>query len=257
MSRTAGNKDFWLAALRAEGSAFLSAIEQDDVLTRPVPSCPDWTVGDLVRHLGGVYRRVHVNAGSGQANQAWPKLGVPDDAPDAADLRILPWFRQELVEVERFLDAVDPDLPAWNFAPQARTVGFYHRRMAHETAVHRWDAQFATGRPEPIESKLAGDTVSEVLDTFLPAGRRRNQSDATGVVHLLATDLGHGWTARLRGQGIALLDTDTLLDDDEHPARASASGTASDLALAMWGRVSFDVVETAGDGSLLEALRIS
>ncbi len=123
--------------------------------------------------------------------------------------------------------------------------------------MHRWDAQLASSLPEPLESKLAGDTVAEVLDTLLPAGRRRSPSDSTGVVHLAATDLGQEWTVRLRGQGIALLDTDTLLDDDAHPARATASGTASDLALAMWGRVAFDVVETAGDEALLEALRVA
>ena len=52
---------------------------------------------------------------------------------------------------------------------------------------------------------------------------------------------------RLRGDGIALLDTDTLLDDDDPHERAMASGTASDLLLALWGRVAFDVLETAGD----------
>ena len=258
MSRTTGNKDFWLAALRAEGSAFRAAVEQPDAQSRPVPSCPEWTVGDLTRHLGSVYQRVRSNAGSGDANQPWPKLGIAADAPAVDDPALIGWFRNELSQIIAFLDQLDPDLPAWNFAPQARTAGFYHRRMAHETAMHRWDAQLATGGlAEPLESKLAGDTVAEVLDTMLPAGRRRVSADATGVVHLVATDLGHEWTARLRGQGIALLDTDTLLDDDAHPARAAASGTASDLALAMWGRVTFDVVETRGDLSLLEALRIS
>ena len=77
------------------------------------------------------------------------------------------------------------------------------------------------------------------------------------MAHLTATDLGQEWYVRLRGAGIALLDTDTLLDDDAHPARAAAAGTASDLALALWGRVTFEVVETAGDMALLEALRVS
>ena len=77
-------------------------------------------------------------------------------------------------------------------------------------------------------------------------------------MHLVATDVGQEWYVRMRGDGIiALLDTDTLLDDDAHPARAVATGTASDLALAIWGRVTFDVLETAGDEALLEALRVS
>jgi uncharacterized protein (TIGR03083 family) len=181
---------------------------------------------------------------------------MPDDAPGATDARLVSWFGTELAELQAFLDALDPDLPAWNWAPQARIAGFWHRRMAHETAMHRWDAQVSSGLPEPLESKQAVDIVAEALDTFLPGGRQRTPSSVTGLVHLVASDLGQDWYARLRGQGVALLDTDTLLDDDSHPARAAASGTASDLALALWGRVSFDVMETAGDSALLEALRV-
>jgi hypothetical protein len=77
------------------------------------------------------------------------------------------------------------------------------------------------------------------------------------MVQLTAVDLDQDWFVRLRGVGVALLDTDTLLDDDAHPARAAASGTASDLALALWGRVTFDVLEAAGDDTLLEALRVA
>jgi uncharacterized protein (TIGR03083 family) len=245
-----------MTALRAEGGAFRAAIEQPDALPRPVPSCPDWTVGELVRHLGAVYRRIRTYAGSGHADQPWPARTMPEDAPTADDPRVTGWFRDELAQLEGFLDLLDADLATWNWAPQARTAAFWHRRMAHETAIHRWDAQLATALPEPIEAKLAADTVAEVLDTMLPAGHRRRPADATGVVHLTATDLGQDWTLRLRGQGIALLDTDTLLDDDAHPARATAAGSASDLALALWGRIAFDVLDTAGDESLLEALGV-
>jgi uncharacterized protein (TIGR03083 family) len=257
VSRIHGSKDFWLAALRAEGAAFLAAVSEPGVVSAAVPSCPDWTVGDLVRHLGAVYRRTRMNAGSAGVDDHWGPVIVPDEAPAADDEGVVPWFAAEHSQLAAFLEELDPDLPTWNWAPQARVAAFWHRRMAHETAVHRWDAQVASRLPEPLESKLAGDTVAEALDTFLPAGRRRSPADVTGLAHLTATDVGQEWYVRLRGAGIALLDTDTLLDDDAHPARAAASGTASDLALALWGRVTFDVVETAGDIALLEALRVS
>jgi uncharacterized protein (TIGR03083 family) len=182
---------------------------------------------------------------------------IPDEAPAPTDESVVTWFEAELSQIVAFLDELDPHAPAWNWAPQARIAQFWHRRMANETAVHRWDAQVATRLPEPLESKLAGDVVAEALDTFLAAGRRRLATDVSGLAHLTATDLGQEWFVRLRGPGIAVLDTDTLLDDDAHPARAAASGTASDLALALWGRVTFDVVDTAGDIALLEALRVS
>lgn len=186
---------------------------------------------------------------------------MPDDAPEVGDPEpgdeVVTWFAAELAQVDAFLEALDPDLPAWNWAPQTKTAAFWHRRAAHETAIHRWDAQLSTALAEPLDSKLAGDSVAEALDTFLPAGRRRGPADVSGVIHLVASDLGQEWYVRLRGERVALLDTDTLLDDDSHPARAAASGSASDLALALWGRITFDVVETAGELDLLKALRVA
>jgi uncharacterized protein (TIGR03083 family) len=256
VSRIHASKDFWLAALRADGQAFFEAIGEPDTLTRPVPSCPDWTVGELTQHLGSVYHRTRTRAGALTADEPWGAPILPDEAPDADDPIVVAWFGAELAELAAFLESLDPDTPAWNWAPQARLAGFWHRRMAHETAIHRWDAQLATRLPEPLESKLAGDTVAEGLDTFLPSGRHRTPHNLTGLVHLTATDLGQEWYIRLKDNGVALLDTDTLLDDDARPARAAASGTASDIALALWGRVSFDVLETAGDPDLLDTMRI-
>ena len=73
--------------------------------------------------------------------------------------------------------------------------------MAHEISVHRWDAETAAGRATPIETKLAADGVNEVLDTWLPAGRRKGPTDLHGVVHLVATDASYEWFVRLRGAG--------------------------------------------------------
>ena len=64
-----------------------------------------------------------------------------------------------------------------------------------------------------------------------------SDGEHAGMIQLAAADLGQEWYVRLRGPGVALLDTDTLLDDDAHPARAAAGGNASDLALALWGRI--------------------
>jgi uncharacterized protein (TIGR03083 family) len=256
VSRVPGSKEFWLAALRADGAAFLDAVSEAGVLARRVPSCPDWSVGDLTRHLGGFFHRIRMQAGSAGADEAWPPLAVPEEAPAADDVAVVTWFREQLAGAEAHLESLDPDHPTWNWAPRPRVAGFWQRRAAHETAVHRWDAQVATRLPEPIESKLAGDTIAEALDTFLPAGRRRIDPAVHGLVHLSATDIGAQWFVRLRGSGVSLLDTDTLLDPETHPARASASGSASDLALALWGRVPFDVLELAGDAELLNAIQI-
>jgi uncharacterized protein (TIGR03083 family) len=254
--KTIGSKEFWQAAVRADGAGLLAAVSEPGALTRPVPSCPEWTVGDLARHVGSFYHRIRLHAGSAGPEERWPPLSIPDEAPAAGEQTLPGWLEAQLAMVEAHLELLDPDLPTWNWAPQARVAAFWHRRAAHETAVHRWDAQLATRLPEPIESKLAGDGVAEVLDTFLPGGRRHVDTEAYGLVQLTATDLGHTWYVRLRGAAVSLLDTDTLLDADEHRTRAAASGSASDLMLSLWGRVPFEVLDTSGDPALLSALRV-
>jgi uncharacterized protein (TIGR03083 family) len=251
MSKPHGTKEFWLAALRAEAGAFRSATAAVPV-DAPVPTCPEWTVGDLVGHLGSIYAWVSGHVTRGDVSRPEPRR---DDAAPAGSDRLV-WFDEQYATLLGTLEAVDPELPAWNWAPQAKKAVFWHRRMAHETAVHRWDMQMAAGTAEPIEAKLASDGITEVFDSWLPAGRRRGETEGVrGIAALNATDVAQTWFVRLRDAGIALLDTDTLLDDDHPHERAQATGTASDVLLALYGRVPFDVLEVAGDPRLLQALR--
>jgi uncharacterized protein (TIGR03083 family) len=253
MNRMHGTKDFWLGALRSDGPAFRAAVSAVDG-DAPVPTCPGWTIAELVVHLGGVYAWIgsHVARGVTDRPDGRPGEGIGDVPGWPATIT---WWDEQYARLMKLLDALDSDLPAWNWAPQPKKAVFWDRRVAHETAVHRWDAQFAIGAAEPLEAKLAADGISEVLDTWLPAGRRKGHSDLEGVVHLAATDVAQDWYVRLRGEGVALLDTGTLLDDDDHHTRVEAVGTASDLLLAMYGRVQFDVVDVAGEIGLLGGLR--
>lgn len=250
MSRLHGTKDFWIGALRAEGPAFAAAVAEAPPET-PVLSCPGWTINELALHLGDVYRWVHIVVTSG--GTARPDRPEPGELP--AGMNPFQFWQHGYDRLMVAFDGLDPEAPAWNWAPQPKKAGFWPRRMALETAVHRWDAQLAIASGEPIEAKLAADGVSEVLDTWLPAGRRAATGQWHGVVHLSAPDAGQDWYLRLRGEGVALLDTDTILDHDEHHARAEVTGTASDLLLALMGRVSFETLGVAGDRALLDGLR--
>ncbi|MFB9182156.1 maleylpyruvate isomerase family mycothiol-dependent enzyme [Dactylosporangium sucinum] len=252
MSKPQLTKDFWLAALRAEGDAFRAALGSGTPIDAPVPSCPGWSVGDLAWHLHLVYSWVtgHVSRGVTERPEERPQTPLPEGVDP-----VVAWT-DAFTELVATLDAVDPERPAWNWAPQAKKAGFWHRRMAHETAVHRWDAQMAGGLSVPIEAKLASDGVTEVLDSWLPAGRRSGPVDRAGMIALHATDVEQVWYVRLRGAGVALLDTDTLLDTDDRHERATASGPASDLVLALYGRVPFDALLATGDVTLLPGLRV-
>ena len=101
------------------------------------------------------------------------------------------------------------------------------------------------------EGNLHG--VEAVIDKDLGAALLARSVDADVLV--VATDVAHEWFIRLRGMGVALLDTMTILDTDDHHARAQATGTASDLLLSLWGRQRAESVVVTGDPRLFTALR--
>ena len=129
--------------------------------------------------------------------------------------------------------------------------------MADETnALQHEDVQHLLERGEAA-GFLESTDVSEVLDTFLPGGHRAVTTRPSGLVALRATDVDHTWYVRLRGDGVALLDTDTLLDGAELRARAAAVGPASDLMLALHGRIGIDVLDVTGEEQLIQAIRVA
>lgn len=260
MRKAHGSKELWLTGLRTEATAFAAAVCQDDALGLPVPSCPDWTVGDLVGHLGQTYAAVDAALRTGTvARPEHPVDGENTGQPAVDDLptgpELVDWWNQQYAKLAGLLETTDTDQPAWNWAPQQKRAGFWHRRMALETAIHRWDAQMATGIAGPVETTLAADGITEALETWLAAGRGIRPGHRSGIVALEATDLDQTWFVRLRGTGIALLDTDTVFDE-EHNERAVATGSTSDLFLAIWGRVLFDVLDISGDTTLFQGLRV-
>ncbi len=241
------SKDFWLAALRREGAAFREAVGEPDPAA-PVPSCPKWTVTDLVIHLGRVYAWVRqtVEAAGGEAPRS--KFRPSDD-------EALPWFDEMFAAVVTRLDATDPEDPAWNWSTQPRLAGFWPRRMALETAVHRWDAQMVSAMAEPVAADLAADGVSEVLDTWLPAGRGKDERGASGLIRLNATDLDSTWLIRLRPEGVTLLDESTVFEEGSE-AHTGVGGTASDLLLALMGRLTPAALTIEGDAARFAALQV-
>jgi uncharacterized protein (TIGR03083 family) len=252
MNRLHATKDFWLAALRADSPALQDAVAQAGAGAE-VPSCPEWTCADLVEHVTTLLHWVRETVPRGTAGPPTTAPVRDGDRPEWE--QALDELRRELTGTIETLEAVEADFPAWNWAPQSQQAGFWHRRMAHEISILRWDAEAAAGRPTPIETKLAADGISEVLDTWLPAGKRKGPTDLHGVAHLVASDAGYEWFVRLRGAGVALLDTGTILDSDDHHARAQATGSASDLLLALMGRQRMDRLVVTGDPRLIGALR--
>jgi uncharacterized protein (TIGR03083 family) len=222
----------YLEHVRSEGLAFADAAARDQ--TARVPSCPDWNVAELVNHLGNVYGTVtmRVELGLDEYREREP------ENPDITGDELIGWFHDKLQRLWNALGAASPDAPAWSWAPD-HTVGFWRRRMAHETAVHRWDAQLATGSPEPIERLLAVDGVDEMLDVHLMESDQPYEG-TEGLVELAATDGDETWLLALeKGRPVRRAR-------DGVPS-VTARGPASDLMLCLWERVGTDVVQVSGD----------
>jgi uncharacterized protein (TIGR03083 family) len=216
----------YLTIVTAEGSALADAAEGH--LDAPVPTCSDWTVAQLVAHVGGVHgwsRRVVAAGGERVSLRDSPR--PPEDPAD-----LLPWYRSGLADLVEGLSG-DADAPAWTFSPTApNTVGWWQRRQALETAVHRFDAQTAadSGPADGIATDLAVVGIDEFVVDFLPRALAANPTEAlTGTLHLHATDAPGEWWLDFGAEGLATRREHAKAD-------TAVRGPASGLYLWLWNR---------------------
>ncbi|MFC7714563.1 maleylpyruvate isomerase family mycothiol-dependent enzyme [Nonomuraea recticatena] len=152
------NDNRLLECLAADYSLLRKAAAAGDPAA-PVPSCPGWSAADLLTHITAVYMHKTVTMRTGSYPDPWdPDLsGEPLAVLDAAYGALTAEF------------ATRPaDSPALTWFEPDQSVGFWIRRMAHESVIHRVDAELAAGLPvTPIPADLAADGVDEVLTAFL------------------------------------------------------------------------------------------
>jgi len=222
-----------LGALGREASAFYGAAATH--LHLAVRSCPHWDVGDLVYHVGRVHQFWGLVAEGVEDAEAARAIEAAQP-PSAADL--VPWAEHQTDRLLGVLQRLDPEAKRWNWSPAPDVGAWIPRRMAHETAVHRWDLQDAIGEADPIDADLAADGVDEYLRVFVPADD--GYEGPEGVLRLEAADAGVAWTVRLGPPH------PTVVDDGEDAQEVLRLG-ASDLLLGLWGRVEVE-------GELVQAL---
>ncbi|WP_210717430.1 maleylpyruvate isomerase family mycothiol-dependent enzyme [Amycolatopsis acididurans] len=220
-----------MTALRRDGARLADAATD---LARPVPSCPGWNVGELLWHTGEVLNRWSLIA----VGEAHPEHYELPPRPPAAEL--VAWFRAIVEAAASRLERVDPQRPAWTWSSQ-HDAGFIQRRMAHEVAVHCWDALAAAGRDEPVERELAADGIDEFLAFFLPEAP---PPALTADVHLHTTDGDGEWL-------VTPADGGWRITREHRKAAVAIRATASDLLLLLWGRKHAGVAQTFGDAAAL------
>ncbi|MGH8892640.1 MAG: maleylpyruvate isomerase family mycothiol-dependent enzyme [Actinomycetes bacterium] len=234
--------DDFLANLRRDADRMAELAPQG--YGAPVPACPGWTVLEALVHTGEVYS--HKVAcmrlpGGPQTTDDWDH--GPADGQDAAA-----WFRERLDELTTELTSRGPAAAAYTWYEPDQTVGFWFRRMAQETAVHRVDVESGFDAVTPVSDDLAVDGIDEVLDWFLSYRNEDVGPDGPGRGTVAVRTGDHIWRTTLTAD-------EAVLSRDPGPADAVVSGEPSELLLWLWGRRPDGAVVREGDEELLRAFR--
>jgi uncharacterized protein (TIGR03083 family) len=156
-----------------ENSRYLECLEADyqrirevvpGHLEERVPSCPEWTVDDLTWHVGMVYLHKATTMREGAEPENWP----PDYDDDASAIELIDGAYQQMVGE---FASRDPAEPSGTWYGPDQTVGFWIRRMAQESVIHRIDAELgAREQVTSVADDLAADGIDELLKVFVGYG---------------------------------------------------------------------------------------
>ncbi|MEU1288457.1 maleylpyruvate isomerase family mycothiol-dependent enzyme [Kitasatospora sp. NPDC005856] len=237
-------------ALRLEGARLAEAAARTE-LSAPVPTCPEWRLADLLRHLGYVHRWAATIPSRG--------LRAPLDEADAqaaigpmpSDAALLDWYRESHATVVDVLTSAPADVECWSFLPAPSPLAFWARRQAHETAIHRFDADAAAGVPGPVvDTALAVDGIDELVRGFMTRSRSALRSDRPRTLQVRATDAAGSWRLTITQEPPTV-----TTGESSEPADLTLTGPARELHLLLWNRLSAEragETKAIGDQELLD-----
>ena len=231
-----------IKAIQEHGLGLADAAERGG-LDAAVPTCPDWQVRDLVGHLGQVHRWAANFVATGRTDPGAELEEVPDDH------QLVAWFRDGHAGLVDTLTNAPANLECWAFLPAPSPLAFWARRQAHETTIHRADAEAAAGKPLEVDPALAVDGIDELLLGFYSRKRGRLVADPAVTLGLRTTDTDDdAWTMVIGPEGREVTRGKAAGD-------CLVSGAASDLYQFVWNRRRDDAVQITGDPAVLALWR--
>lgn len=226
-----------LHAVRVESDRLVAAGETAGLDAR-VPSCPDWSMSDLLGHVGRI-QRWQADIVARRVQDA--EFSFADPPSDPAVL--VSWVRDATDLMLEVFAAAPPDASLWTFLGPG-TPEFWIRRQAHEVSLHRVDADLAAGVAPQLDGDLAADGIDEFLDVVVQFRVRDHMTGTGETVHLHRADGDGEWLVRLTPAGPEVERTHAKGD-------VAARGSASDLLLALRGRIEPSALEVFGDEAVL------
>ena len=222
-----------------ETAAFGELIRGADPATA-VPTCPEWTLQQLFKHVGRGNRwaaQIIADRRDTSLDPREVRDGKPPDDRDAA----IDWLNAGAALILDSVDDVGADTEVWTFIGP-RPAQWWIRRRLHEATVHKADAAIALGIEVELSPEVAADGIDEWLErVVVETNAESSPLDVGRTLHLHATDGALGaageWTITGTGDGIAL--------SHEHgKGDVALRGGAKDLLLAVVRR------KSAADGGI-------
>jgi uncharacterized protein (TIGR03083 family) len=234
----------YTTAIRANAYA-LAAAATASGLDEKVPTCPEWTVRDLVQHTGGVHRWATSIVGTPRV-APW-NVDLPEVVGTwPADDSLAAWLVDGADALVTTLVRADPALECFTFLKATSPLAMWSRRQAHETAIHRADGESAAGTaPVSFDPAFAADGVDELLACFITRGRKLT-SDPARTLRVTTVDADGDWDVGVGPDGV------TTVAGSSGPTDATVRGAASDLYQALWNRPPAAPLDVSGDRSLLD-----
>ncbi len=198
-------------------------------------------MSDLVTHVAEVYEHKIACTALGKSPDPWPPEWPADRDP-------IDWFGDAHGRLLEMFERSNPTTPSATWWPPDQTVGFWARRMAHETAVHRTDAELAIGMLTPVNAELAVDGVDEILVIMLAGDWSDDPDDAATGQRVAISTGGRNWRVTLERESVSI-------DEGAGAGDATLEGDPSDVLLWLWGRSPDERVMRSGDEDALGLLR--
>ncbi|MDJ0791216.1 MAG: maleylpyruvate isomerase family mycothiol-dependent enzyme [Acidimicrobiia bacterium] len=243
-----------IEAIQREGRSFAAAARRAGFDT-PVPTCPGWSTRDLVRHLGEIHlwaaaHVAHPDNAPHYATEAelltglserWPELGtfwVEDD-------ELIDWYLRTNANLIHALETAPADLDAWTFLPAPTPLAMWARRQAHETAIHRFDAQLPGNDVSPYDPGFASDGIDELVSGITTRRHLDVPVTRPQTMVLHATDTGDSWFITLEADSVTTRRANGSAD-------VTVTADASTVYLVMWNRIDDSAARITGNEEVLD-----
>lgn len=234
-----------------QAELLVSALDGADLGVQ-VPSCPDWTVNQLLRHVGFALRWADEMIRERLPEVDFTRSMSLDVAAYAGETaaELGPWLEDGATSLASALQAVDPDemIATLGGHPGPR---LWSRRIMQETVIHRWDALNALGVPFELDLDVAADNLAEWTRFALPFAFLQRPAETAALVgpgntvHLHATDVDCELVIDLTGPMPAVRE-------GHEKAAVALRGPVVELVLAVYRRRSVEGLEVFGDRELLD-----